>query len=676
MRSRYITFCILIASACCQAQTPVAPVAAADPVGPNRGDTWSGYNIVNSFETGDRFLSVSGNEDKYRADENFGNGIRLLNSFFSMDSKNGHGRLFDQLVITTNGLGGDPYESVTLKVDKNKLYRYDFSWRKNDYFNPGLTTNGGQGQNLLNTTYNLQDHNLTLFPQSWIRFTLGYSRSSQSGAGLSTVQLYNASGPQDSTGDIFPVFTNVKRVQNDYRLGGELRFLGFTLNWMHGWEDFKDDTPFQFSGSEASPGPANNPLAGATLNSFQRAEANHGTSPYWQVGLFRDARWLHVNARFTHTAGVRDFVANETALGTNQFGALANQQILTAGDARRPVTTGNLNVTVQPTSKLTIASRTSIYDVRTEGNSAYLQYDNATQSSDLLYFQFLGIRTIETDADAQYQIRNWLDVHGGYTYSNRLISASPQFAFVGSTSGTPFRQTNTLNSGVFGFHLRPLKGLTVMADGEVGRTSNPFTPKSDQNYNTFSGRVQYKLRKLQLSATAKSDYNLNSVTLSSYSSHSRTYSGSAAWNYKSWLTLDASASKLHLDSLGGIAFFAGPEFLPNQLSYYVSNLYSATLDARVSVKRVDISLGYSRIQDLGDGRNSPTQTVIGPNLSAFQTAQTFPLKFQAPSARISVRIHERLRWNIGYQYFGYHETFSSGENYLAHTGYTSILWSF
>ena len=121
-------------------------------------------------------------------------------------------------------MGGNPYESVTLKVDKNKLYQYDFSWRKNDYVNPGLTTNGGQGQNLLNTTYNLQDHNLTLFPQSWIRFTLGYSRSSQSGAGLSTVQLYNASGPEDSTGDVFPVFTNVKRVQSDYRLGGEYAF--------------------------------------------------------------------------------------------------------------------------------------------------------------------------------------------------------------------------------------------------------------------------------------------------------------------------------------------------------------------------------------------------------------------------------------------------------------------
>jgi hypothetical protein len=82
------------------------------------------------------------------------------------------------------------------------------------------------------------------------------------------------------------------------------------------------------------------------------------------------------------------------------------------------------------------------------------------------------------------------------------------------------------------------------------------------------------------------------------------------------------------------------------------------------------------VQDLGDGRVQPTATIIGPDLAAFETAQTFPLKFQVPQARLSLRIHERLRFNCGYQYFGYHETFSTGENYAAHTGYTSLLWSF
>jgi hypothetical protein len=140
--------------------------------------------------------------------------------------------------------------------------------------------------------------------------------------------------------------------------------------------------------------------------------------------------------------------------------------------------------------------------------------------------------------------------------------------------------------------------------------------------------------------------------------------------------VDSSVSKAHVDTLGGIAFFAGSQFLPNQISYYVSNLYTANLLTHLIFRRFDLSLGYSRIQDLGDGRATPTTTLIGPGLTAFQTAQTFPVKLQTPQARISYKINERLHWNLAYQYFGYHETFSFGENYLAHTGYTSLLWSF
>jgi hypothetical protein len=131
-----------------------------------------------------------------------------------------------------------------------------------------------------------------------------------------------------------------------------------------------------------------------------------------------------------------------------------------------------------------------------------------------------------------------------------------------------------------------------------------------------------------------------------------------------------------LGTLGGINFFAQNILFANQDSYYVSNLHVGTLSTRFSVGRFDFYVGYNRVQDVGDNRHIPTQLVIGPDLPAFRAAQTFPLTFQSPQARLSVRIAERLRWNAGYQYFGYHEDFSSGQNYLAHTGYTSLLWSF
>ena len=63
-------------------------------------------------------------------------------------------------------------------------------------------------------------------------------------------------------------------------------------------------------------------------------------------------------------------------------------------------------------------------------------------------------------------------------------------------------------------------------------------------------------------------------------------------------------------------------------------------------------------------------------MPAFQAAQTFPLSFQSPLARFSLRITEKIRWNAGYQYYGYKEDFYNRENYRAHTGYTSVLWSF
>jgi hypothetical protein len=660
----------LFAMVRCLAQVPIAPTT--EPVGPVKGDDWSAYNIVNSFETGYRFLSLSGNQDQYRSMENFGNGVRLLSSALNVTSKNGHGALFDNLIVNTGGLGGDPYEFATVHLEKNHLYQYDFYWRKNDYFNPGLTTDGGQGQNLLDTSFTAQDHNLTLFPQSNVSFILGYTRSVQSGAGISSVQLFDVNSPYDSTGSIFPVFSNIKILQNDFRLGTELHWHGFNLRVMHGWEDFKDDTPFQFNGSEAG----DISSTPAVLNSFLRTGPNHGSSPYWQVGLFNRSRFLNFSGRFTYTGGARSFFSSETAIGTNQFGAFSNQQIITSGDARRPVATGNVNLTYTPSSKLTVAARSSVYNVRTEGNSAYLQYDNATESADLLYFQYLGILTFETDLDVQYQVRKWLTLHGGYQYSDRRIASSPQFAFVGARATAPYEQTSRLDTGTFGFRLRPIPGLTASVDGELGRASQPFTPKSDQNYSAISAGVQYKLKRLQLAALTHTDYNLNSVTLSQYSSHARTYSGSASWFWGSKLSIDASFSKLHVDTLGGIAFFANSQFFPNEVSFYVSNLYAGTLGVHYGYRRLSLFLGYSHIQDTGDGRSSAVATIIGPNLAPFQTAQTFPLRFLAPSGRLSVQISERVHWNVGYQYFGYSETFSSGQNYLANTGYTSILWSF
>ena len=91
--------------------------------------------------------------------------------------------------------------------------------------------------------------------------------------------------------------------------------------------------------------------------------------------------------------------------------------------------------------------------------------------------------------------------------------------------------------------------------------------------------------------------------------------------------------------------------------------------------------GYTLTRDNGDGH--PAQVPAGTTdpilANVLAPVQTFPLAFHAPLARVSVRISPKLRWNAGWEFYRYREYFhllSVYENYRAHTGYTSLLWSF
>ena len=153
MTNKYIILASL-GIALAQAQTPVAPTL--EPVGKPRGETWGDYNITDNFETGYRFSTVGGSLSKYKSDVNYGDGIRVLSSSFSMFSRDAKGGLFDDLTITTQGLGNDPYESASLRIAKNRWYRYDMIWRSNDYINQGLSI--VNGNHAVTTTHQLQDH--------------------------------------------------------------------------------------------------------------------------------------------------------------------------------------------------------------------------------------------------------------------------------------------------------------------------------------------------------------------------------------------------------------------------------------------------------------------------------------------------------------------------------------
>ncbi|MCU1259506.1 MAG: hypothetical protein JWO80_2391, partial [Bryobacterales bacterium] len=368
------------------AQQPVAPTP--ETVGnPVRGEDHGGYNVVQSWELGYRFSEVGGNKGEYRSDVNYGNGIRLLGSSLTVNSKNGHGHYFDELILTTQGLGNDPYESAILRVQKNKIYHYDMMWRQNDYFNPGLVV--ANGYHLFNTTYRWQNHDLTIFPQGKYRVYLGYNRTTQGGPALSSQQFF------DSRGDVVPVFSPIKQEFNAYKLGGEVEFHNWHLNVLRRWEFYKQDTPFFINGTTS----AGTPGSLTTLTNFNKVQPYHGSTPGWLVNLQTQRRWFAFNGRFTYANGNRNFIQNELALGMDRFGTNQNRQVIVTGDASRPVITGDAALSIFATSKLTIVNNSSISNIRISGNNMFEQIDFATLSAQTLNFQYLAIRLFTNSTD-------------------------------------------------------------------------------------------------------------------------------------------------------------------------------------------------------------------------------------------------------------------------------------
>jgi hypothetical protein len=411
----------------------------------------------------------------------------------------------------------------------------------------------------------------------------------------------------------------------------------------------------------------------------------HGRSPSWLGNLMTNRKSWSVNGRFVYTSGIDGFVQNELSSGLDRLGNNISRQTIISGDAHRPFSTGNLAISIFPGDRLTLVNNTSFYNNRIDGNSSFLQFDFLANTADAVNFQYLGIRTIANATDLHYKVAKWFSVYAGYHYSTRRIQTIAGFALAGSApEQTLGVQENHLNVGAAGFYLRPLKPVTINVDAEIGRNNQPYVPLVGKDYHAITASAQYKVNKFLFRAGYRELYNNNSVTLTSYSSRSRVYTANGSWTPRDWFALDAGYSKLHLDTVAGIAFFAAiprPSLVEGLDSIYISNVHAANLSARFVVrKRVDIYAGYSITRDTGDGRAAalPVPTT-DPLQQLLLPVQTFPLSFQSPMARVSVRVSPKVRWNVGWQYYNYHEDFGlfgNYQNYHANTGYTSILWSF
>jgi hypothetical protein len=209
---------------------PPASRAQTDSEQPQGTDAGN-YHVQQTAEVGYRQDWIDGNQDVYNTFVNLHEGVRLLNYTLNVRSLNHQGMLFDNLNFSNFGYGGDPDNASRLRVQKNNAYSFSAVFRRHknlwDYsllanpLNPiPIGTDQPsfpvtQSPHSLVRTRRMQDYDLTLLPESRVRFRLGFSHYANVGPSFTTAHAAR---------DVLTL-QNFLTTMNSYRMGVDFRFL-------------------------------------------------------------------------------------------------------------------------------------------------------------------------------------------------------------------------------------------------------------------------------------------------------------------------------------------------------------------------------------------------------------------------------------------------------------------
>jgi len=664
----------------------LAPVAvrAQDPPKP----TTDGYTIDMSTELGARFLGNSGSEAKYRSDLNYGKGFRLFDYNLLMRHVGDSGSLFDTMRVSAHGWGGDPSAYTRVEAEKTKWYRFDMNFRRFDYFS-ALTTIAN-GLHTADLTRRFGDYNLTLLPQNdRIRINIGYTSDYQSGPSFSTNKYSNLIAGSSLASDEFQVSTPVKDHSNDFRIGADGKLLGFSLSFMQGFRYFSQDTANIISTFT----PGNNDKA--SINTFSRQMPVRGHLPYTRFSvnrLFGDK--LDFTGRFVYSAANSNYSVVEKTTGKDKnLNNIILDSFTGSGSARRLSSMGDVGLSYYATDKLILSETFRINTFHISGGDQLNGLVNRTTPTnsplaDIISvgsdFNLTSYRQYLNQVEADYKFTKRFSAHGGYRYTNRHILMN-DFHSAAQVPATPTVTTsldtfdNSTNAGFVGFRAIPVSYWTVYGDFEKGTADNVFIRTANYDYTNFRIRNVVKPTKtlaINGSFIYKNNANptVNPLAVPPQTlgvdTKIRAVSTSVDWDPNNKVSVSAgyTYNRAHTNAAIKLAVL-GLSGLQNGTSRYFVDDNFAFANVRVHVNsRAVISVGYRIDNDSGQGDVVP--------VSPTDLVSSYPLKFQSPEARLSIRITRNVDWNAGWQYYSYKERFATNQNYTANQAYSSLTIRF
>ena len=685
----------------------------AETTSAQTGEDAGDYTITSSIEIGYRGIRVDGDVNKYKSDLNYKAGPRIFDSSFLMKAKDGKGGLFNSLLVTSTGWGGDPYGNLRLSAEKPEWYRFDATYRRAKYYrflnniaNPNyifspnpVPPNPATGYHGFDTKTEMGDFDLTILPKNrTIRFNVGYSPERYSGPAYTTYHY---------AGNEFLLLSQLKSRADDYRVGADGTLGPIDFSILQGFRRFRDDSFIDLGRG------INVTSTVAQLTSFNRQEPTRGSLNYTQFSVHSlVAKKLDFTARITHTSATSnsDFIENGRGVNFNPRvtgwpptppAATPNITNLAAfnitANTTRPSWLGDIGVTFLATDKLRISNTFRVEDFEINGVDVFNDFFSITRGaltntisfSNLPANKITKYRKYQDTLEGDYQFNAGYSVHFGYRYGSRRIEQILSGNALNSNSPTlvvPEDEVENNHTHAFfaGFKARPVKNWTIYFDGEHGTADNVFTRIGNYNYTNIRAKTRYAPnRKISFNLAVITKDNSNpseiaGVSLTDFGVNvkSRTFTSAIDWNPTSRITISTGYNYNWVNSDAIVDYFyqvppaaSVRHPIGHSLYFQRNNFFYTDIVARLC-PRVTLYGSYRVNQDGGQGN-----LLADPTGTPGTLISSYPMSYQSPEGRLAIKINRHLDWNLGYQYYNYNENALVGprpQNYHAHLPYTSL----
>jgi hypothetical protein len=688
-----------------------ASAPAQDP--PPKETTADGYTIHQSIDLGVRVADTSGSSGMYDTLVNLQTGPRVLGQTLDMHAVPGaYHPLFDDLMESSSGYGGDPYDVTTLRMSKGKVYRFQGLFRRDrQYFdynlldNPlvpaGVTSNGytfpqvTSSPHSFNTVRRMTDIGLTLFPISKVSFRTGYSHNTDEGPsyssqhnGAEALYLQNWRNSTDTwmgAVDWKPIpktmltyEENVTHYKGDTNWG--LAGLGLQLaNGMPVTLGFDNQVP-------PTCGDGNPPIV---TSSTTPPTANPTCSEYLQYSRFAPTRTLmpteefrfqsssikniQMNGDLRYTGGTMNLpVYNEYFNGLDNMGKRVFNTTGYANGKRIDVS-ADFGIIWQISERFSLADQFDFVDFREPalanlnevdflGTSALLPPGPAQPPSPTFAPTFMGMKTKTNTLTATWEPIERASVSLGYRYQERDITWVMPLPTDALANGTSYIFPIYENAGILGFTLHPTRQWRINAKVEASYDDRAYTQISPRQLYHYHIQSRYKPREwATITGTFNDLERKDNITLVNHQDHIRSLSLAAALMPSPRYGLDLSYGYVDVLSRTTLCFAATPPptgpgagAAPADCG---TNTNLGTGYYHAPTEYGSFSFMFAPVKTLRANVGYQISSVNGTTefLNPLEVPGSLQSKYQSPFINVAWTFHPQWTWKGNWNYYGYGE---------------------